>query len=393
MAKENISRFPPCPAYHISRFQSWLEDMAQDGWFLDKDPFFAGFAGFHRGEPKSVRYRLQPAPKKSGMFAKRDRQQEAIDLAAEYGWVYLGDYMDFFIFFTDDPAVPELNTDSHVEALALGELRKRKRGNFISNLVVIAFYLGLILWSGLISYTLTLPQWLPILLILCTAINLYLGWKELKQLQIFQQKVETNEVRPSDTDWKPNSKLYRLTALISSLLAVLLVLSLMGIRLFDWEDHRWQIRTDTLPFATAEDLYPGNTFTPDEPWIIEEVDHVAERSTLLADRQIMLNQNGSLSPANADLYLRVEYYDMRSEWLAKAFYRELCHQAGLSKYYEARTVTDLPTAQECAWQDVVSTCVLLQEGDRVLCVRLSQYDDPTLPLDQWAAVFANSMLD
>jgi len=85
MPKKNISRFPPCPAYHVSQFQSWLEDMAMDGWFLDQDPFFAGFAGFHRSEPKAVRYRLQPAPKKAGIFARRDRQQEAIDLAKEYG--------------------------------------------------------------------------------------------------------------------------------------------------------------------------------------------------------------------------------------------------------------------------------------------------------------------
>ena len=197
---------------------------------------------------------------------------------------------------------------------------------------------------------------------------------------------------PSDTDWKSNKKRYRLSALCSSLLAVLLVCSWFGSRLFDWEDHCWQTRTAPLPFAAAEDLYPGSTFTPDEPWVIEEVDHVAERSTWLADRQIKLNQNGSLSPANADLYLRVAYYDMRSEWLAKALYRELQHQAKLERHYDSRTIADLSTDGEFAWQEVVSTCVLLREGDRVLCVRLSQYDEPYLPLDQWAAVFANSIL-
>jgi len=392
MAKENISRFPPCPAYHVSQFQSWLEDMAMDGWILDQDPFFAGFAGFHRSEPKTVRYRLQPAPKKAGIFARRDRQQEAIDLAKEYGWVYLGDYAGFFIFFTEDPAVPELNTDPHVEGMALEEFRKRKRSNFISHLVVIAFYVGLMFWAGPISFTLTIPFWFPVLLIAVEAVNLYLGCTELKQLKQLRHNLELNEGTPSNSDWRSSKNLHWLTALFSSLLVILFLISYIDSRLFDWEDRRWQVRAENLPFATAEDLYPGSTFVPDKPWIIEEVDHVAERSTLLAEKQIILSQNGSLSPVKADLYLHVEYYDMRNEWLAKALYRELRHQARLSRYYEPRAVTDLPTAQEFAWQDMVTTFTLLQNGDKVIQIRLSQYDDPQLTLDQWAGMFAESIL-
>ena len=392
MPKEYISRFPPCPAYHVSQFQSWLEDMAMDGWFLDQDPFFAGFAGFHRSESKTVRYRLQPAPKKAGIFARRDRQQEAIDLAREYGWTYLGNHMDFFIFFTDDPAVPELNTDPHVEALALEEFRKCKRSNFISQLILIAFYTGLFFWIGPISFFLSMPLWFPVILICVAAVNMYLGWKELHHLQLLQQKLSAGDNLPSNSDWRSSKNLHWLTALFSSLLVILLIFSYIDSRLFNWEDRRWQLRAEELPFATAEDLYPGSTFVPDEPWIIEEVDHVAERSTPLAERQIILGQHGSFLPEKHDLYLRVEYYDMRSEWLAKSLYRELRHQARLSKYYEARTVTDLPTAQECAWQDIVTTFALLQNGDKVIQIRLSQYDDPAMPLDTWAAIFANSIL-
>jgi len=300
--------------------------------------------------------------------------------------------MDFFIFFTDDPAVPELNTDPHVEALALGEFRKRKRSNFISQLLLIAFYTGLFFWIGPISFFLSMPLWFPVILICVAAVNMYLGWKELHHLQLLQQKLSAGDNLPSNSDWRSSKNLHWLTALFSSLLVILLLISYIDSRLFDWEDRRWQVRAEKLPFATAEDLYPGSTFVPDEPWIIEEVDHVAERSTWLADRQIILNQNGSLSPANVELYLRAEYYDMRSEWLAKALYRELQHQAKLERRYDSRTIADLSTAREFAWQDMVLTCVLLQEGDRVLRVRLSQYDEQTLSLDTWAEVFANSII-
>jgi len=274
----------------------------------------------------------------------------------------------------------------------LGEFRKRKRSNFISQLLLIAFYTGLFFWIGPISFFLSMPLWFPVILICVAAVNMYLGWKELHHLQLLQQKLSAGDNLPSNSDWQSSKNLHWLTALFSSLLVILLLISYIDNRLFDWEDRRWQVRAEELPFATAEDLYPGSTFVPDEPWIIEEVDHVAERSTPLAERQIILGQHGSFLPEKHDLYLRVEYYDMRSEWLAKSLYRELRHQARLSKYYEARTVTDLPTAQECAWQDIVTTFALLQNGDKVIQIRLSQYDDPAMPLDTWAAIFANSIL-
>lgn len=390
MAEKYIHRYPPCPAYEIRSFETWLEDMAKKGWFLEKDPFFAGFASFHQAEPKSVRYRLQPAPKKAGPFARRDRQQDAIDLAAEYGWTFLGEHQDFFIFYTDDPTLPELDTDPQVQAMALQELWKRKRNNWICLLAEKLFGIALLLWLGPVSFALQ-TGWVFWVLFAGIGVGFWLSAKELKQLKQLRQALMTDASLPPDTDYRKNRYLYFLSSLLSTLLVIALLVGWVGMRLFRWEDLRWQPRAEALPFATAEDLYPGSTFVAGEPWIIKENDHVASRSTWLANRQISLYQYGSVQPDKQGLTLDVEYYDMRSEWLARQLYREIVRIQKIDKYYEPCAVPELSMEQEFAWYNF-STYLLLQEGNTVLKVRFSQHDDP-MPMEQWAAVFANSILN
>lgn len=392
MAEKYTCRFPPCPAYEMEHFESWLEDMAKSGLILDRDPFIAGLATFRKDQPTAIRYRLQPKPKQAGMFAKSDPQQNAVDLAKEYGWTYIGEYSDFFIFCTQDPAIPELDTDPRVQAMALSELKKRKKREMLSHLSLLLLAVGLMIWDGPIRWLLDQQGWYLLVLLSVWLVYAVFCLQEFRHLnQLLNQLLLGSGLRRSQ-NWKQRRWAHWGSALLAIPLVILFLAGTFGSRFWDWEDRLWQPRSEALPFPTAEDLYPGSTFTPDEPWIMEEVDHTAERSTWLADRQILLRQNGALEPANADLFLQVSYYDLKTEWLAEELYDELCRTAQRDKYYEARALSDLPTAQACAWQEVVSTCVLLQEGDTVMLIQLSQYEEPGLNLDQWAAVFAESIL-
>ena len=155
-----ITRYPPCPAYETRRFECWLEDMAKDGWFL---AYFAasrhGSVKFSRSVPSDIRFRLQPAPKKAGRFSRRDQQQEAVDLAADFGWVLQDLYEGYFIYYTISPDVPELDTDPHVQALALQEHRKRKRNRLFIELLIVLLLLGIVCLVGPISILLSRPVW------------------------------------------------------------------------------------------------------------------------------------------------------------------------------------------------------------------------------------------
>ena len=54
---------PPCPACDVPGTGDWLSSMAESGWFLEPDGFFAGLAFFRRGTPlPGARYRLDALP-------------------------------------------------------------------------------------------------------------------------------------------------------------------------------------------------------------------------------------------------------------------------------------------------------------------------------------------
>ena len=74
----------PCPDYDVAGMEGWLEEMAQRGWFLEKDGIFAfvGMAAFERGEPRPVRYRL------AGILKGGGPDTEEIVLSEKYGWRY-----------------------------------------------------------------------------------------------------------------------------------------------------------------------------------------------------------------------------------------------------------------------------------------------------------------
>ena len=37
MKQRKIRRLAPCPAYDVEKIESWLADMAKEGWILEKD--------------------------------------------------------------------------------------------------------------------------------------------------------------------------------------------------------------------------------------------------------------------------------------------------------------------------------------------------------------------
>ena len=48
-------RLPPCPPYDVEGTESWLYDMALQGWMLEKDGLFFGVASFEKKNPASIR--------------------------------------------------------------------------------------------------------------------------------------------------------------------------------------------------------------------------------------------------------------------------------------------------------------------------------------------------
>ena len=55
--KQTIHRICPCHRFDIEGIQTWLEDMAKDGWILEKGGYGLGTFTFQRSQP--IRWSLR----------------------------------------------------------------------------------------------------------------------------------------------------------------------------------------------------------------------------------------------------------------------------------------------------------------------------------------------
>lgn len=103
-------KLTPCNQYDIDALESWLEQCARKGLFVEE--LLPLHTVFSRGEPRPRRYRLEYA----GPQTQSAPPAAMLDLYGEFGWVYVTDSGPFFIFYTDDPQAPEPQTDAVLAA-------------------------------------------------------------------------------------------------------------------------------------------------------------------------------------------------------------------------------------------------------------------------------------
>ena len=140
-------KLAPISCYDVAAQQAWLEDEAAKGNFVSAHS--GSWAWFEKGEPKSVRYRLEP------MRQKEDAPKlEWRELYASLGWEHVCTMGDLFhIWKCEDPSAPEMNTDPQMQAAAYKRLRRQLK---IANWIIGAFWIILLLipvylrikWAG-----------------------------------------------------------------------------------------------------------------------------------------------------------------------------------------------------------------------------------------------------
>ena len=138
-----VSKPIPCSLYDIQGLQSWLDEMALNGLFFHHLSHFNDQAYFETGEPRPVRYRLDPADKDS---RKGKEREEAY---AQMGWSYVSRIgKRFYIFSSDDPEAPELYNDSQSLAIAMEKLVNREVKSTIYCALAFVLLILLLLFLG-----------------------------------------------------------------------------------------------------------------------------------------------------------------------------------------------------------------------------------------------------
>lgn len=144
---KEIKRAMPCSLYDIPGIQNWLDEMALQGLFLNRISWENDRAYFLPGEPRPVRYRLDPV-------GKTPRDKERIAFYAQAGWEFVDVMLGhFYIFSCGDPSVPELHSDPQTLSYALGKLFRRQRKTDLLWLLLLTFSfagLSLAIWKSLL---------------------------------------------------------------------------------------------------------------------------------------------------------------------------------------------------------------------------------------------------
>lgn len=148
----------PANVYDVAANETWLEDMARQGYRLVGMTGWSGI--FEEAEPCACRYRMQP------LFKKEKRPpEEMVEAYRELGWEYAGTIPEtFHVWCCRDHTVPELDTDPVVQGMRYRYLRRKMREDLISSLLLLAVLAALCVFlSGITTTPLldTLEQFAP----------------------------------------------------------------------------------------------------------------------------------------------------------------------------------------------------------------------------------------
>ena len=138
---EEYKELRPANVYDVAANETWLEDMAKQGYRLDR---MTGWSGaFEKTEPFSCRYRMQPLAKK-----EKAPPPEVMEAYRELGWEYAGTTPGtFHVWRCQDPGVPELDTDPVVQGMGYRYLKRKMLRQCVVGGLLLAALVALYVWA------------------------------------------------------------------------------------------------------------------------------------------------------------------------------------------------------------------------------------------------------
>lgn len=402
---KQVYRIPPCHSFDTAAMETWLEDMAAKGLILAKDSFFCGVATFEKDHPRKIRYRLEATPTPSGLFSSSyDPADDRIQLYHQMGWEYRGRRGQFFIFASEDPDAPELNTDPQVQAHTIQALLKDQRSQLSGSLVNLLFltfiHFSSIFLSGMLVMG-TLPA-----LVLIFLLGSEFVWKGLT---VFRLKKLINQLKDGQpmnhkSDYVNQKRLYFTNKILRFLLWILVISLWFCNTTLGRTEIRLEEYQGTFPFATLQDLYPEAEVTP---WDSYRESEVTCWSDFLAPEcyEYFESSNMTLPGQPSDtVWLSVLYLDTRWEWTARVLAKELTYQAGahpwkqwLDKLFGEEPVSiqefSLEGADFAAYYFKFRDYpyIILQKDSLVLKANISNFGDEAFTPEQFAEIMLSSL--
>ena len=383
MVKKRIRRLAPCPAYDVEKIESWLSDMAKEGWILEKDGDMFGWLAFTREAPRSVQYRLEPQEEGTG-FGDTPAP-EIRELCEEYGWEYVDSYGKFFIFRSTRSDAREMNTDLQVQAAAM------KAGKRSSTITLV---LDFILLSNISGQFLQMPVWslvhlglgfhlAQLLTLIWVSIDGFLHWRHFRRLH---KQLKANIPLNHSKSWRKGAAFH-----IFSKFAYVFVLFLFFGMMFgscmqrlDMEDTQTSEYPGDPPFVTAGDIFPEGTFTSKS--FLQGYNAYTEDASFFAPQIIEWKEYGQIALPDGTVCegsLLITYYETRWPWVAEGVMKDLYRDAERQKHFVLLPAPGLNTEEVICYNNIYPT-ILIRQGNVLVKASIGlRYQDHYL-LEQWA---------
>ncbi len=321
-------RWFPYKSTDLESVEAALADYARKG--LKLVSIGSLFAEFEKVAPYEARYRLDPIQQRP---VPMEPDADMLALYAESGWEYVDSWGDdYYIFTTSNASAPELHTDPALHAYAL----RRQLRSVVINLVLMTVALvGLVIWLLYALFQDGTPalNWLEagtagclyvfIVLTLLTAGDIAQYVRFLRTLRAIRQGAASS-----------GKDRHRSTALIqtaSFLLSLTACFSWLVVRALGPEpvEYNFEDYTGTLPFLTLAEIEGEENFVYDvsEYRGLNFSNYITESSDLLAPRMLELKQYGQKREGRNRTYLLVQYYELKTEWMAERVLTDLMTQA------------------------------------------------------------------
>ena len=400
-----IYRLPPCPAYDVAGMESWLESMAEQGLLLCEDGFWFGIATFRQAPARRMIYRLEAIPKGKAFDDNSAPDEEAQQIAAQYGWEYVTRRGEFDIYRTGSEDARELNTDPAVQALAMKAVRSRQRGVLFEWLFWLVLYPllrngGVVMRSPILtSVTLGLP--LTVFSVCMLAWLIGRSMVCVVQLERMYRRLKQGEALEHRKDWQFRARRHQVMTVVRAVLVTVWIIWL-AVTTLNWMAESNEVSleeytaTHEIPFVTVSGLAEQIGEVRDCRWLVTGYGNTVQAwSEFLSPVNIDYCEIAEVTLTDGRILdggLYVDYHETVSPWVASRLAREYHRIDQRDDDYKLLEV-DLPDVDfavayldELHWETVV-----LQKGNTVIHASFHIYGDTEVPLEMWAAVLADSL--
>ena len=189
----------PCNENDIKAMESWLEDLAAEGYLIDKS-LPAGIIHFSEQDPVQVRYCLLFTPEYKQKREITANEQKVIEEQVSAGWEYVVKYGKYLVFMTENMEIAKPVQDFYAAVQDAKQEQKKwyKKEFALCALLLVAFLLN---FSRLTLIDMVLP--------FGALVHIALLVVFAKENNILEAKIASDTYATQKADWKADVERYK----------------------------------------------------------------------------------------------------------------------------------------------------------------------------------------